>query len=58
LKKINDSILLKIWQRNESNKEDDAYKILALVYNRKKDQLILENNIVDNEEELISLTNM
>jgi hypothetical protein len=41
-KKKNKSILLKISQKNESDKNDDAYKIPALAYNQKKDQLMLE----------------
>ncbi len=50
-KKISESILLKNWPRNESNKEDDAYEIPTFAYNQKMDQLMLENNLSNNEEE-------
>ncbi len=40
LKKINESILLKNWLRNESNEDDDAQEIPKLVYNQKMDQLM------------------
>jgi hypothetical protein len=40
-KKINESILLKNWPNNESNKKDDAYEILAFTYNQEMDQLML-----------------
>jgi hypothetical protein len=58
-KKINETILLKIWPRNEFDKKDNAYKIPTLAYSQKKDQLIPKNNTADNEEEeLRSLINL
>jgi hypothetical protein len=37
VKKRSESILLKNWLRNESNKEDNAYEIPTFAYNQKMD---------------------
>ncbi len=47
-KRINDSILEKRWQRNDTNVEDDPYQTHALAYNMEMGQLV-RANIVSNE---------
>jgi uncharacterized membrane protein len=45
------SILQQKWPRNYFDAEDDAYELLAFVYNWEMDKLMLTNNVEDNDEE-------
>ncbi len=38
------------WPRNDSDVEDDAYKLLAFTCSWKMDQLMLANNIANSKE--------
>jgi hypothetical protein len=38
-KKINNSIRVKNWPKNDSNVEDDPNEVITLVYNREMNQL-------------------
>lgn len=56
-KKINESILEHKWPINNSNIEDNLYKLHVIAYNRKMDQLVPIDNITpDKVAKLNSLT--
>ncbi len=56
-RKINDSILEKIWLKNNTDAKDDPYQTLALSNNKEMDQLMVANTINNevNVEDILGL---